>query len=99
MTTAIRFRDLQATNPVSGDMRKNLTLGCTEIYNGSGWIPVVGPGWEHKETLAESVAHVADIVAMSIEEDYANNVTIQDAYAEWRTSTEKFLVVLAIAEK
>jgi len=89
---------LSINHPVSGDMRQNTSLGCMEIYNGSSWVPVA-PGWEHKETLTESVAHVSDTVAMYIEEDHADNVTIQDAYTEWLAATERFLVVLAMAEK
>jgi hypothetical protein len=89
---------LANNNPVSGDMRQNMSLNCMEIYNGSSWVPVA-PGWEHKETLAESVAHVVDTVTMYIEEDYADNTTIQDAYQEWVEATERFRVVLTMAEK
>lgn len=94
----ITFINHQAANPVSGDMRQNMSLGCMEIYNGSSWVPVA-PGWEMKETLAESVAHAVDTVAMYIEEDHSNNITIQDAYAEWLAATERFRVVLTMAER
>jgi hypothetical protein len=98
MTTAIRFRDLQAINPMSGDMRQNTTTNTMEIYNGSSWTPIA-LGWEKKESLADSVAHAADTVAMYIEEDHADNITIQDAYSEWLAATERFRVVLTMAEK
>lgn len=85
-------------NPVSGDMRKNLTHNCMEVYNGTCW-QRIEPGWEKKETLADSVLHAVDTIAMYIEEDHADNITIQDAYAEWLTATERFRVVLTMAEK
>lgn len=85
-------------NPVSGDMRQNTSLGCMEIYNGSSWVPVA-PGWEYQETLSESVAHAVDTVAMYIAEDHSDNATIQDAYAEWLAATERFRVVLTMAER
>jgi hypothetical protein len=94
----ITFMNHQVTNPVSGDMRQNMSLGCMEIYTGSSWTPIA-PGWEMKESLADSVAHAVDTVAMYIEEDHADNITIQDAYAEWLVATERFRAILTIAEK
>ena len=85
-------------NPVSGDMRMNITLNCMEVYNGTLWTPIT-PGYEQKETLADSVAHATDTIAMYIEEDHADNVTIQDAYSEWLAATERFRVILTMAEK
>lgn len=88
----------QINHPVSGDMRQNLTANTTEIYNGSSWQTLV-PGWEKQETLSESVAHALDDIGSYIEEDCPDNVTIQDAYQEWKAATEKFCVILAMAEK
>ncbi len=85
-------------HPVTGDMRQNLTTSTTEIYNGSNWMPIT-QGWEKQETLSESVAYAVDTVAMYIAEDHADNITIQDAYSEWSAATERFRVVLAIAEQ
>lgn len=85
-------------HPVSGDMRQNMTTNTMEIYNGSSWTPIAS-GWEKQETLADSVAHALDDIGGYIAEDCPDNLTIQDAYAEWRTATERFLVVLAMAEK
>ena len=85
-------------HPVSGDLRKNLTNNSMEIYTGSCWETIV-PEWEHKKTLSESVAHTVDTIAMSIAEDHAHNATIQDAYSEWSATTERFRVVVAIADK
>jgi hypothetical protein len=85
-------------HPVSGDMRQNNALNCVEVYNGSSWTPVT-PGWEKQETLSESVAHALDDIGSYIEEDCPDNVTIQDAYQEWKAATEKFCVILTMAEK
>jgi hypothetical protein len=85
-------------HPVSGDMRQNLTTNTTEIYNGSSWMPIT-QGWERKETLADSVVHAVDTIASYIEEDHADNATIQDAYSEWSAATERFRVVVAMADK
>ena len=94
----IQYINHQATNPVSGDMRQNTTNNTMEIYNGSSWTPIAS-GWEKQETLADSVAHALDDIGSYIAEDCPENPTIQDAYAEWRTATERFLVILAMAEK
>ena len=89
---------LSINHPVSGDMRQNVALNCMEVYNGTSWTPIV-PGYETKETLADSVLHAQDTIESYIEEDYKDNETIQDAYAEWVEATEKFRVILAMAEK
>jgi hypothetical protein len=98
MTTGIRYINHQATNPVSGDMRQNNASNCMEIYNGSSWTPIA-PGWTKQETLAESVEHAQDQIGLYIEEDYADNLTIQDAYAEWVEATERFRVIASMAAK
>ena len=85
-------------NPVSGDMRSNNALNCVEVYNGSSWTPLT-PGWNKKETLADSVLHAVDTIGMYIEEDHKDNVTINDAYNSWLEATERFCVILAMAEK
>ena len=89
---------LSINHPVSGDMRQNVALNCKEIYNGSSWV-TISPGPETKETLADSVEHVVDTIGMYIEEDHKDNVAINDAYAEWLRATEKFRVIVAMAEK
>lgn len=85
-------------NPVSGDIRWNVTNNYYEMYNGSGWV-AVDAGWEKKESLAESVEHVVDTIGSYIEEDHKDNVTIQDAYNEWLEATERFRVIVTMAEK
>jgi hypothetical protein len=85
-------------HPVSGDMRQNMSANTMEIYNGSSW-QTIAPGWEKQETLAESVAHALDDIGGYIAEDHADNPTIQDAYQEWVKATERFRVVLTMAEK
>lgn len=85
-------------NPVSGDIRWNVTNNYYEMYNGQTWV-AVDAGWAKKERLTDSVGHAADTIAMYIEEDYKDNATIQDAYSEWLEATEKFRVILTMAEK
>jgi hypothetical protein len=92
VTTAINV------NHVSGDIRMNAGLGHMEIYNGSTWTPLA-PGWEQKEILADSILHAQDQIGSYIEEDHANNPTIQDAYQEWVEATERFRVIASMAAK
>ena len=94
----IQYINHQANNPVSGDMRQNVNTNLYEIYNGSSWTPIT-QGWVESESLTDSVAHALDDIGSYIAEDCPDNPTIQDAYNEWRTATERFLVVLAMAEK
>lgn len=96
--SGIQYINHQAAHPVSGDMRQNPTNNTMEIYNGMTWT-TINPGWVESESLAESVAHALDDIGGYIAEDCPGNRTIQDAYAEWRTATERFLVILAMAEK
>ena len=86
------------TNPVSGDMRQNINTNLYEIYNGSSWTPIT-QGWVEQESLAESVEHLQDQIGSYIEEDHKDNATINDAYQEWVEATERFCVVLIMAEK
>ena len=83
---------------VSGDLRQNTTTNFVEIYNGTSWTPVT-QGWVETETLAESVEHLQDKIGSYIDEDHADNPTIQDAYQEWTNATERFRVILTMAEK
>ena len=94
----IQYINHQANNPVSGDMRQNVNTNLYEIYNGSSWTPIT-QGWVEQETLAESVEHLQDQIGSYIEEDHADNPTIQDAYQEWVEATERFCVILTMAEK
>ena len=85
------------TTVAAGSTRWNASSNTFEMYDGIKWTAVT-QGWEKKETLADSVSHAVDTIAMSIEEDYKDNVTIQDAYREWMAATERFRVVLTMAE-
>jgi hypothetical protein len=85
-------------HPISGDMRQNTTNNTMEVYNGSSWMPIAS-GWVEQETLAESVEHAQDQIGLYIEEDYADNPTIQDAYQEWAEATERFRVIASMAAK
>ena len=98
MTTGLRFRDLQATNPVSGDIRQNTATNTMEIYNGMTWT-TIDLGWVKTESLAESVEHAQDQIGLYIEEDHADNPTIQDAYQEWVEATERFRIIASMATK
>ena len=86
------------THPITGDMRKNYQTGLMEVFTGSSWTPIT-PGPETKETLADSVLHAVDTIGSYIEEDHRDNITITDAYAEWLRATERFRVIVAMAEK
>ena len=85
-------------NVATGSTRWNTTTNSYEMYDGQNWTPVT-QGWTQKESLAESVLHAQDQIGYYIEEDYKDNVTIQDAFAEWQEATERFRVILALAEK
>ena len=96
--TGIRYINHQATNPVSGDMRQNLTLNCMEIYNGSSWTPVTN-GPARALTLAEWIEEAQDRVGLYVDEDHKDNPTIQDAYNEWVSACQRFRIIANMAEK
>lgn len=96
--SGITFINHQATNPVSGDIRQNTATNTMEIYNGMTWT-TIDLGWVKTESLAESVEHAQDQIGSYIEEDHADNTTIQDAYQEWVEATERFRIIASMAAK
>jgi len=79
-----------------GTTRWNQTDNCFEAFDGTQWTQMTNG---RNETLQDIVQHAEDRVATTIESDYADSVAIQDAYREWEAANERFMVVLALAEK
>lgn len=88
----------QAGMLASGTSRWNATTNQMEVFDGHQWV-ALGAGEVRDVTLAEMVEQAEDRIATTIESEYADNATIQDAYKEWEAANERFRVVLALAEK
>ena len=86
------------TNLAPGSTRFNTTANRFEMWDGAGW-QTVDAGWVQRESLAESIAQVADRIGVYIEEDHGDNPAIQAAYTEWLDATERFHVIASIAER
>ena len=81
----------------TGSTRWNQTTGQMEMYDGYQWV-ALSAGEVKGITIAEMVESLTDQIAVAVEE-YADNVTIQDAFKAWQEANEQFRVILAIAEK
>jgi hypothetical protein len=79
-----------------GSTRWNQTDNCFEAFDGTQWTQMTNG---KNETLQDIVQHAEDRVATTIDLEYADNVTIQDAYKAWEAANERFMIVLALAEK
>ena len=80
-----------------GSTRWNQTTGQMEMFDGYRWV-ALSAGEVKGITIAEMVESLTDQIAVAVEE-YADNVTIQDAFRAWEEAGERFRVILAIAEK
>ena len=88
----------QAGMIATGSTRWNSTTSMMEMFDGYRWVAVTA-GEVKNATLADEVECAEDRIIGMIEEEYADNVTIQDAFKAWQEANERFRVVLAIAEK
>ncbi len=86
------------TNLSPGTTQWNVTTNRMEMWDGTQW-QAVTQGWTENETLAKMLEQVQDSVDSYVEEDHKDNATIQDAYQEWVKATERFCVILTMAEK
>lgn len=82
----------------TGSTRWNTTTSKMEMFDGYQWT-AISAGDIHAVTLAEMVENAEDQIAAQIEQDYPDNVTIQDAFKAWEEANERFRVILGIAEK
>lgn len=96
--TILTTTTTQPNSVAPGSTRWNTTTGMMEMYDGYQW-QAVTQGEVHTVTLAEEVECAEDRITGMIEEEYADNVTIQDAFKSWQEANERFRVVLAMAEK
>ena len=96
----ITFMDIGARpiNPAQGTTRFNTLSSMVEVWDGANWMPISAEEIRNI-TLEEMVQGYEDEMATTIEEQYADNATIQDAFAEWEAANERFRVILALAEK
>ena len=99
--TGMTFVGVNGGRPVNvaqGTTRWNQTSNTMEVWDGVGW-QTITTGEVRNITLEEMVQGYEDEMATTIEEQYANNATILDAFCEWEKANERFKVVLALAEK
>lgn len=82
----------------TGSTRWNQTTSKMEMFDGYQWV-AVSAGDIHAVTLAEMVENAEDQIGAQIEQDYADNVTIQDAFKAWEEANERFRVILSLSEK
>lgn len=96
---ALTFQD--PTRPMiatTGATRWNQTNNTMEVFDGAGWQTMAFDGVK-EETMSNCIQVLEDQIAVRIEEEYTDNVTIQDAFKAWEEANERFRVILAIAEK
>jgi hypothetical protein len=80
----------------AGAMRMNTTIGRMEIWDGLNWV-MVALDFESRyirHHIEKSVSEVTDYVKARA----PDNVTIQDALAEWLEACDKFKIITALAE-
>jgi hypothetical protein len=80
----------------AGTMRMNTTIGRMEIWDGLNWV-MVALDFESRyirHHIEKSVSEVTDYVKARA----PDNVTIQDALAEWLEACDKFKIITALAE-
>lgn len=80
----------------TGTTRWNQTDSSFEVFDGSQWVAMSDV---KNETMQDMVQHAEDRVATTIESEYEDNATIQDAFKVWEEANQRFMVVLALAEK
>ena len=99
--TGMTFVGVNGSRPVNvaqGTTRWNQTSNTMEVWDGVGW-QTISAGEVRHITLSEMVEGYEDEMATTIEELYPNNVSIQDAFAEWEEANKRFRVLLELAEK
>ena len=94
----VGVNDSRPVNITQGTTRWNQSSNTMEVWDGVGW-QTISTGEVRNITLEEMVQGYEDEMATTIEEQYADNATILDAFAEWEKANERFKVVLALAEK
>jgi hypothetical protein len=81
----------------AGTLRMNSTTGRMETWNGVSWI-VISLDFESsyiRHHIEKSVSEVTEYVKVRA----PNNVTIQDALAEWLEACDKFKVITTLVEQ
>lgn len=97
---ALTFLDPnRPTTPVAGSTRFNATTTTMEVFDGASWQAMSAGDIVKELTMKEMVEQFEDNIAMTVEEEYADNAAIQDAFRAWEEANERFKVVLALAEK
>lgn len=79
----------------AGATRWNATNSTFEMFDGTNWKTVMDG---RNETMMEMVQHLEDRLTDVIEEEYKDNVTLQDAYKTWEEATQRFKVIVALTE-
>jgi hypothetical protein len=81
----------------AGTMRMNTTIGRMEIWDGLNWV-VVALDFESRYIRHHIEKSVSEVTAY-VKARAPDNVTIQDALAEWLEACDKFKIITTLAEQ
>lgn len=84
-------------NAAPGTTRWNTNSSIFEVWDGAGW-QLMSAGGHSKVTMKDMVEQFEDEIGQAIDQGYADNATIKDAYKEWKEANKRFKIVLALAE-
>lgn len=81
----------------AGTLRMNSTTGRMETWNGLAWITISMDVElsSIRHHIEKSVSEVTEYVKVRA----PNNVTMQDALAEWLEACDKFKIITTLVEK
>lgn len=96
ITNHAQISGYNTSTVAAGATRWNATNSTFEMFDGTNWKTVMDG---RDETMLEMVQHLEDRLTDVIEEEYKDNVTLQDAYKEWEEATQRFKVIVALTEK
>jgi hypothetical protein len=82
--------------PIIGDLRNNITSGQFEVWDGKSW-NVCTPRYAAKH-IKDCIEKAEEEVRAYVNSHAVDNVTIQDALAEWLEAGERFKVIATLAE-
>ena len=82
-------------SPIVGEVRYDGDKDTMQTWTGQEWVTLYG----HKETIQETLKESVDRIALDVSIEHPNDPTVEDALKEWEKASEKFQVILALAEK
>jgi hypothetical protein len=79
-----------------GSLRNNTTTGQFEAWDGNNWVVVTAT--YAAKYIRHHIEKAESEVKSYVNSHAADNVTIQDALAEWLAAGERFKVIATLAE-